>query len=81
MRGPTYKFLLEGWEKRSVWGFDEDTSTYWADLWLNDDSDADKPTSRIRDVPTPMTELYSMLLNITNADPDHLDQLMEESMR
>ncbi|MET7339223.1 hypothetical protein [Nonomuraea sp. NPDC005650] len=80
MRGPRYKFLLEGWENRSVWGWDENTSSYWADLWLND-SDDDEPTSKIRDVPSPMTELYSMLLNLTDADPDHLEQLMDESMR
>lgn len=86
-RSTQWKFLLEGWEKRSVWGWDDDefVQSYWADLYRNDNSD-DEPDGKFRGGEPPKWSLdygalYNEILNFTHADPDHLEQVMNDSMR
>ncbi|GAB2493795.1 hypothetical protein [Streptosporangium sandarakinum] len=87
MSGATYKFLLAGWEKRSVWGFDVDESggkSYWADLYRNENSD-DEPDGKFRGGEPPMWSLdygalYNEILNYIHVDPDQLQQAFDDGM-
>jgi hypothetical protein len=38
-----YAFPLRGYENASVWGHDEATASYWADLWANTSDSRDDP--------------------------------------
>lgn len=39
---------LDGWDRASIWGWDETTSSLYADLWRNSDDPAKPPPIRIR---------------------------------
>ncbi|MFI9841847.1 hypothetical protein ACIHFD_32755 [Nonomuraea sp. NPDC051941] len=89
MRHPgPFGFLLEGWENRSVWGWDEGTGSWWAQLWHNDlpdDPVADAPHVSIGPLAgqhiSAASGLVPLIAAATGADPDRIDQLLAESMR
>ena len=45
-RGPV-TLPLDGWDRTSVWGWDETTGSLYAELWHNTDNPASPPTIRI----------------------------------
>ncbi len=45
-RGPV-PLPLEGWDRASIWGWDEITASLYAHLWRNTDDPARPPTIRI----------------------------------
>lgn len=60
---------LPGWSDRSIWGYDEPSGSYFAQLWLDEDADTD-PTvwisgrHRIRD----STQLAMMISTESGRD-------------
>src|SRR5437764_13133192 len=65
---------LDGWDKTSIWGWDETTGSLYAHLWRNTDDPAKQPGTRIGpDEYTPVIALATTLaLHIamaTAADP------------
>ncbi|MFG1620205.1 hypothetical protein ACGFI3_46290 [Nonomuraea wenchangensis] len=81
-------FLLEGWENRSVWGWDEGTGSWWVQLWRNglpSDPVADAPHVSIGPLAgqhiSAVSGLVPLIAAATGQDADHIDQLLAESMR
>ncbi|MDX3100000.1 hypothetical protein [Nonomuraea angiospora] len=89
MRHPgPFGFLLEGWQGRSVWGWDEGTGSWWAQLWRNDlpdDPVADAPHVSIGPLAGHHISAASgrvpLIAAATGEDADRIDQLLAESMR
>jgi hypothetical protein len=89
MRQPgPFGFLLEGWEDRSVWGWDEGTGSWWAQLWRNDlpdDPVADAPHVGIGPLYgqhiSAVSGLVPLIAVATGETPDRIDQMLAESMR
>ena len=46
-RGPV-PLPLDGWDRASIWGWDETTGSLYAHLWCNTDDPAKPPTIRIQ---------------------------------
>ena len=83
MREPLSGLMLPGWDRRSVYGWDEDEASWWAQLWHNDRPDdpvADAPHvgfgplygQRIGDV----SLLIRLIAQATGYDFDTVDQVM-----
>ena len=49
---------LPGWDERSIWGWDPPDACYFAQLWRNDEDDADEPDIWINGWETIDGELY-----------------------
>lgn len=60
---------LPGWSERSIWGFDEPTGSYFAQLWPDGD-DANAPAVWIAGLPPVSTlrQLVSRVASATTAD-------------
>lgn len=85
--GP-WPVLLQGWDHRSVWGWDAAEGGYFAQLWRNDRPDdpvADKPHMSLGTFPAPPVpsrdELARHIAAATGAPLHEVDQVMAESMR
>lgn len=83
MKLPLSGLMLPGWERRSVYGWDANEASWWAQLWRNDRPDdpvADAPHiglgplygQRIGDV----SLLISLIAKATGYDFDTVDQVM-----
>jgi hypothetical protein len=83
VREPLSGLMLPGWERRSVYGWDEDAASWRAQLWRNDRPDdpvADAPHigfgplfgQRIGDV----SLLIHLIAQATGYDADTVDQVM-----
>ena len=85
--GP-FGLLLPGWQRRSVWGWDEGTGSWWAQLWRDDRPDdpvADAPHVAIgplagQHVPV-VGALVPLIAIATQTAPDHVDELLAAGMR
>ncbi|MFG3439961.1 hypothetical protein ACGF0J_22160 [Nonomuraea sp. NPDC047897] len=88
MRNPgPFGLYVEGWENRSVWGWDEGTGSWWAQLWrddLPDDPVADAPHVGIgplygQHIPA-VSGLVPLIAAATGVEPGRVDQVLAESM-
>jgi hypothetical protein len=69
---------LEGWDRRSVWGYDEGTQLYFAQLWRNTDNDADPPTFWLGFRPPAewACQIWDAIVAVTGTDPDDVRRAM-----
>jgi hypothetical protein len=69
---------LDGWDHHSVWGYDEGTQLYFAQLWRNTDNGAGPPTFWLGFRPPAewACQIWDAIVAVTGADPYQVRRAM-----
>jgi hypothetical protein len=72
---------LEGWDRHSVWGYDEGTDLWFAQLWRNTDDGSGPPTFWLGFRPPAewARQIWDAIVAVTGADPHEVRRAMGDS--
>src|SRR4051794_7518188 len=72
---------LDGWDHYSVWGYDEQTELWFAQLWRNTDSRCDAPTFWLGFRPPAewACQIVDAIVAVTGADQTTVERAMGDS--